>query len=371
MSANGFPPQTARDGGLDRTVLVVGGAGFIGSVLVRQLIAAGYGVRVLDRLQFGAEPIRRLFSLDGFELLEGDFREPSDVSAALDGVGAVIHLGAVVGDPACQVCERTTVQTNYAATALLVDHCRKAGVRKFLFASTCSVYGASDEIVDEHSALNPVSLYARTKIESERVLLDDAGPDFEPTILRLGTAFGWSHRPRFDLVVNLLTAKSHFEREIVIYNEEQWRPFVHVFDIARSFCAALGAPPEYVAGEVFNVGSDNMNHRLRAIGETLYRLNPNLEVVRESNSDRRNYRVSFAKIRRQLGFECVTTLDRGIAEIDNALKSDIVADYSEARYHNHKGDQQPADDRPWFRSLASLARQAESRAEARELLATA
>jgi len=241
-------------------VLVIGGAGYIGSVLVRKLLRAGYQVRVLDQLLFGDASIRELFEHPRFELLRGDFRHVDAVIRAVKGMDAVVHLGAIVGDPACALDEQTTLQTNYAATALVADVCRGYGVSRFVFASTCSVYGANDKIVDEGSVLNPVSLCAATKIDSERILLAARNETFHPTILRLATAFGWSPRPRFDLVVNLLTARAVLEKKVVIFNGEQWRPFVHVKDIARAFCLTLDADVAKVSGETFNVGGPELNH---------------------------------------------------------------------------------------------------------------
>ena len=321
-------------------VLVIGGAGYIGSVLVRKLLAAGYEVRVLDLLIFGDEPIRDLLPHPCFELIRGDFRRVDAVIHAVRGMDAVIHLGAIVGDPACALDEETTLQTNYAATALVADVCKGQGVSRFVFASTCSVYGASDSIVDETSALNPVSLYAATKIDSERILLASRSDRFHPTILRLGTAFGWSYRPRFDLVVNLLTAKAYFEKKVVIYNEEQWRPFVHVNDIARAFHKMLDAPLAQVSGEIFNVGSADMNHRLGDVGRAIHAIASGVNVVKEANADRRNYRVSFEKIHERLAFECETPLDDGIREIHRHLETGRIPDYTSVLYHNHKSVEQ-------------------------------
>ena len=259
---------------------------------------------------------------------------------AVRGMDAVIHLGAIVGDPACALDEETTLQTNYAATALVADVCKGQGVSRFVFASTCSVYGASDSIVDETSELDPVSLYAATKIDSERILLASRSDRFHPTILRLGTAFGWSFRPRFDLVVNLLTAKAYFEKKVVIYNEEQWRPFVHVNDIARAFHKMLDAPLAQVSGEIFNVGSEDMNLRLGDVGRAIHAIASGVNVVKEANADRRNYRVSFEKIHERLGFECETPLDDGMREIHRHLALGRVLDYTSVLYHNHKSVEQ-------------------------------
>ena len=319
-----------------KKVLLIGGAGYIGSVLTRRLLESGYQVRVLDLLLFGRASIDELCSHPRFELFRGDFRHVDAVIHAVRGMDAVIHLGAIVGDPACAADEKTTLETNYAATALVADVCKGYGVSRFIFASTCSVYGTSDEVVDEKSDLHPVSLYAATKIDSEQILLTCRGEQFHPTILRLGTAFGWSHRPRFDLVVNLLTGKAFFENKIVIYNQEQWRPFVHTRDIARAFHSVLEAPLEAVSGEIFNVGSETLNHRLGDVGAAIRQLMPHVEVVRESNADSRNYRVSFEKIRSRLGFECETSLASGIREIHQQLEAGQVSDYTSKVYHNHK-----------------------------------
>ena len=321
-------------------VLVIGGAGYIGSVLVRRLLEAGYEVRVLDLLIFGDEAVRELYRHPRFELIRGDFRRVDAVIHAVRGTDAVIHLGAIVGDPACALDEAATLQTNYAATALVADVCQGYGVSRLVFASTCSVYGASDSVVDETSELNPVSLYAATKIDSERILLASRSKRFHPTILRLGTAFGWSYRPRFDLVVNLLTAKTHFEKKVVIFNEEQWRPFVHVNDIARAFQRMLDAPLVEVSGETFNVGSEHMNHRLGDVGRAIHGIASDVGVVKESNADRRNYRVSFEKIHTRLGFECETSLEDGIREIHGHLALGKIPDYTRVLYHNHKSVEQ-------------------------------
>ena len=229
-------------------VLVVGGAGYIGSVLVRHLLAEGYRVRVLDSLLFGKKPLQDLLPQPRFQLIEADACRPEKLFQATEGVDAVVHLAAVVGDPACDLDPEAARRTNYAATQLVAEACLKFGVPRMVFASTCSVYGSNNQVVDEQSRPNPVSLYAATKIASERVLLKLQSLKFHPTILRLGTAFGWSLRPRFDLVINLLTARAFFEKKIVIYNARQLRPFVHVSDISRAFRLVLQCPIQEVSG---------------------------------------------------------------------------------------------------------------------------
>lgn len=318
-------------------VLVIGGAGYIGSVLVRKLLARGYQVTVLDALLYGDESIRELYGQAGFELVHGDLRNIEAVTHAMQYADAVVHLGALVGDPACALDERLTLEINLAATRMLAEAARGFGIERFLFASTCSVYGASDELLDERSALNPVSLYARTKIASERLLLALSGGDFAPTILRFATIYGLSPRPRFDLVVNLLAARAACEKQITILGGEQWRPFVHVDDVAECLVTCLEAPLAAIRGRVFNVGSDEQNYRIAALGDLIQALVPGTEVVRQGDDgDRRNYRVSFARIRRELGFVPRRTVADGILEIKAAVQDGRIADYRLGIYSNYK-----------------------------------
>ena len=325
-----------------QNIAIIGGAGYIGNILVRRSLEAGRKVTILDRLDFGDQAIRPHLDDPNCTLIEGDFRDARLVARALKGADAVVHLGAIVGDRACALDEKETIDVNFKAVDMISKIASGLEIPRFVFASTCSVYGASPEIVDEHSRLNPVSLYATTKIDAENLLLSRREPGFHPVILRLGTAFGWSRRPRFDLVVNLLAAKAHFENKAVIYNGQQWRPFVHVEDIARAFDVALVAPLRAVSGEVFNVGDDAMNHRLDEVGDTLKRLRQEAEVVRESTPDVRDYRVSFEKIRTRLGFRSRVTLLDGMREIAAALEQGEVEDYLDAAYHNHRASERSA-----------------------------
>lgn len=319
-----------------RSVLVIGGAGYIGSVLVRRLLRAGYRVRVLDELFYGDAPIARLRGDARFELLRDDFRHVEGVVKAVEGMDAVVHLGAIVGDPACKLDSRVTLETNLAATALIKQVCHGAGVRRFLFASTCSVYGASPYLLDERSTPGPISLYACTKLDSERLILSQPAADFAPTILRLATAFGWSYRPRFDLVVNLLVAQALAGGRITIFNHQQWRPFIHVDDIASAFLACLQASPGQVAYETFNAGDDRLNATLGELASRISAQIPGLKVEYVENTDHRNYRVNFDKIKTRLDFTCTRTLEDGISELRQAFENGQVIDYREAVYHNER-----------------------------------
>ena len=279
-----------------RHVLLIGGAGYIGSVLARQLLDRGYHVTVLDKLMYGDIGILGLAEHPRFRLVRDDFRNVEALVLAARGAEAVIHLGAIVGDPACSLDPEEAVDVNYRATRLIRNVCRGLGVRRLIFASTCSVYGVNGHIIDESSELNPVSVYAASKIASEKAILEETRNGLSPTVLRLSTVFGWSPRPRFDLVVNLLTARATAGEEIDIFNGGQWRPFIHVTDVARAFIRCLEAPVSFVRGKTFNVGDDDLNYTLEELGTTIEGLFPAVRVNRVDNeSDPRSYRVSFRK----------------------------------------------------------------------------
>ncbi len=316
-------------------ILVIGGGGYIGSVLVRQLLGAGYQVRVLDRLLFGEQSLRLVRGRRDFELLEGDFRDVSTVVRAVHGTDAMVHLGAIVGDPACALDDEMTIEINYAATQMIREVCLGAGVSRLIFASTCSVYGAADTQIHEESRLNAVSMYAASKIASERALLEKHDEQLSPTVLRFATVFGLSPRMRFDLVVNLLAAQAYTEGKIQIFNPDQWRPFIHVQDVGRAVVACLEAPLEVVSGRVFNVGDDSMNYTLGQLGEAVARAIPDTAVQHvERDEDRRNYRVRFDRIRRTLNFRCTRSLENGILEIAGELRAGNIPNFRYSVYNN-------------------------------------
>lgn len=319
------------------SVLVIGGAGYVGSALLRKLLDRGYRVRLLDMFMYGNEPIQDMVGHRNLEIVQADFRQVDKIVEAVQGMDAVIHIGAIVGDPACALDEDFTIEVNLTATRMIADVAKAHGIGRFIFASTCSVYGASDEYLDERSSLNPVSLYARSKIASERVLLRMANDQFQPTILRFGTVYGLSGRTRFDLVVNLLTAKAVVDSKITVFGADQWRPFVHVEDTALAVVRVLEAPLAAVGSEIFNVGSDSQNKTLGQIGEMIRAQVPTAELIASgTDGDRRNYRVDFSKIKNRVGFTPEWTLEKGVAQVVEAFRTGKVTDYHEARYSNVK-----------------------------------
>lgn len=316
-------------------VLVVGGAGYIGSALVPQLLNDGYRVRVLDAMLFGEEPLASVKDHPHLEIIRADFRS-GVLGRAMKNVGTVVHLAGIVGDPACNLDEGLTVDINLTSTRSIADMAKYSKVPRFLFASTCSVYGACDEILDERSVAKPVSLYGNTKLASERLLREMADEDFSPTILRFATIYGLSGRTRFDLVVNLLSAKAKVDGKVTVFNGSQWRPFVHVMDAARAIKLAIDAPLDVVDNQVFNVGCNDQNRTILQIGEMIHDKVVGSELmVDESGSDARNYRVDFTKISEYLGFEPEWTLDQGVEQVLDAIASGKVEDYRDPKYSNY------------------------------------
>lgn len=318
-------------------VLVIGGAGYIGSALLPKLLAQGCRVRILDRFLYGYEPIQELLNHPRLELLEGDFRHVDQVVQGMQGMDSVVHLGAIVGDPASALDERVTVAVNLTATQMIAQVAKACGVPRFVFASTCSVYGASDEILDEQSQVNPISLYGRTKLAAEKGLLRMADDSFSPTVLRFSTIYGFSGRTRFDLVVNLLAAMAKMEGRITVHGGDQWRPFVHVDDAALSIASVLRAPLSVVGNEVFNIGSDDQNYTIQQVGEMIHDQVFTAELmIAEDDVDKRNYRVSFAKVKRALDYKPQWTVQKGIEQVLEAVASGAVSDFRDMRYSNVK-----------------------------------
>lgn len=319
----------------DDFVLVIGGAGYIGSALLPRLLESGRKVRLLDVFMYGDEAIAPWRDHPNLEVVEADYRRFEKLVGAMQGVKTVVHLGGLVGDPACAWNEALTVEVNLTFTRVIAEVAKASGVEHFVFASTCSVYGASDEILDESSRLNPVSLYARSKIGSERVLHELEGPGFGVTILRFGTIYGLSGRTRFDLVVNLLVAKAHVDHGITVFGGDQWRPFLHVDDAAMAVAMVLEAPRDLVSGRVYNVGSDEQNATLGEVGRMINQLVPEAEYVDSGrDGDRRNYRVSFKRVRDEIGFVPQWSLEAGARQVLEALRSGRVGDYRDPQYSN-------------------------------------
>ncbi len=320
-------------------VLVTGGAGYVGSTLVTLLLADGHDVRVFDSLLHGGEALLGFWANPGFEFRKGDVRDGSALREAVAGVDAVVHLAAIVGDPACGRIPELAKSTNLDASLGLLEIVKEARVPRLVFASTCSNYGKMpdpDQWVDETSELRPVSLYAETKVAVEQVLMDpDRTGDLCATALRFATVFGVAPRMRFDLTVNEFVAEMQIGKHLEVFGKQFWRPYIHVRDMAGAVRLVLISPEEKVRNEVFNAGSNAENYRKQDLVEMMQPIFPDAEVsFVHKTEDPRDYRVRFDKIADRLGFQITRTVPDGIQEVKHLLDAGIISDYKAERYRN-------------------------------------
>jgi nucleoside-diphosphate-sugar epimerase len=320
-------------------VLVTGGAGYVGSTLVPLLLGKGHNVRVLDSLLHGGDTLLGSWAHPCFEFVNGDVRDASAVRTALAGIDAVVHLAAIVGDPACARSPEEARAINQDGSLALIDAAKKAGVSRFVFASTCSNYGKMKDpngYVDETSELSPVSLYAETKVAVERALLEaSTGDGFSGTPLRFATVFGVSPRMRFDLTVNEFTMELITRGKLVVFGEQFWRPYVHVADAGRAIALVLESPTDVVGGQVFNVGSTTQNYQKQQLVDLIQPYAPHAEVEYVHKAeDPRDYRVSFARINDKLGYQTTRGVDAGIREVAGLVRSGVIKDFGDARFRN-------------------------------------
>lgn len=325
-----------------QTVLVTGAAGYVGSGLVRSLLTAGYRVVAVDRLSFGGESLLPVWNEANFSFHKCDIRDYPELDRLLEAErpAAVIHLAAIVGDPACKREPQEALQINWEASRRLIERCAAVGVERFAFASTCSNYGKMadrDAYVDERSQLAPVSLYAELKVRLERFLLEATPPGrgFSPVALRFATVYGLSPRMRFDLTVNEFAKEIALGRELVVFGEQFWRPYCHVSDFARAFLAVLRAAPERIARRVYNVGATGENYTKQMLVDELRRIAPEARIAYVTQvDDPRDYRVNCDLIGKELGFSVTRTVPQGIREVYDVVRSAVVPDPDDQRYYN-------------------------------------
>jgi nucleoside-diphosphate-sugar epimerase len=318
-----------------KKVVVFGGAGYLGSVLTGQLLERGYQVKVFDSLRFGKESLAAYEGHPGFSLAVGDIRDIGAVTGSIQGAYACMLLAALVGEPACDLDPKETVDVNLIATKAVAEACRHYQVPRFFFASTDSAYGIQEGIMVEDAPLNPISLYARLKAQVEAEILGLGNGDFRPIILRMATIYGYSPRMRFDLIINILTLHAFTKGKITIFGGKQWRPLVHVADAARAYVLSLEAPLGAVGGQIFNVGSNGQNYQVGELGELVRQVFPEVHIETVPQTpDLRDYHVSFDKITKYLGYQVQCSVADGIREIRRAFESGSIKDHQDPRYYN-------------------------------------
>lgn len=322
-----------------KKVLVTGAAGYIGSVLVRQLLTKNYFVRGFDSLMFGGDSLVGLISNDNFEFVKGDIRNRDEVANAIAGMDYIVNLAAIVGDPACSKEPQLAEETNWNGAKNVFDiAAESANIQRFVFASTCSNYGKmpGDAFLNESSMLNPVSLYAELKVKFEQYLIGSTTREsFVPTALRFATVYGTSNRMRFDLTVNEFMRDVAMGKELLIYGENFWRPYCHVSDLAKSCVMVLESNTKLVDHEVFGVGDTNENYQKKMLAEEIMKIVPTASIkFVHKEEDPRDYRVDFSKIKEMLGFNVTRKVPDGLKEVHNIVAQKLIDDPYSTRYKN-------------------------------------
>jgi nucleoside-diphosphate-sugar epimerase len=323
-------------------VIVTGGAGYIGSIVVRALLQEGYKVICIDNLRYGGRSLDSIWGNDNLSFIKGDITNYDHIDSIIDNSNffAIVHLAAIVGDPACKLEPELAQRTNLDASVHLLEKAINSRIPRFIFASTCSNYGKMKEsrnYVDESSPLAPVSLYAKLKVEFEDILLNriERRKTFTPTVLRFATVFGVSPRMRFDLTVNEFTKELALGRELVVFGEQFWRPYCHVKDFSKAVILTLKAPEDKVAYNVYNVGDSSQNFTKKMlINEMMTQIPQGRVKFVKKEDDPRDYRVKFEKISSELGFRISKTVPEGIKEVLEALRYGIIENPDDQRYYN-------------------------------------
>lgn len=318
-------------------VAVTGGAGYIGACLVETLLGR-HQVVVIDVLLHGQADVAGHLEAAGARFVQGDIGDPDLLTEALQDVDAVVHLAAIVGDPACARDAQAATRVNLDGSRSVLRAAQQAGASRFVFASTCSNYGRMADPtvpIDEDAPLRPVSLYAEQKVAVEQELLSGAAAPLSATCLRFATVYGLAPRMRFDLTVNEFTRDLWAERKLDVFGEQFWRPYVHVRDAASAISLVLAADEALVGGRVFNVGESSENYRKLDLVELITSHLGRGEVSYvHRDEDPRDYKVSFDRIRNEVGFVPERRVPDGIAEVSAALDSGSFEDPFDPRYRN-------------------------------------
>ncbi|MCV0399544.1 MAG: NAD(P)-dependent oxidoreductase [Nitrosarchaeum sp.] len=307
-------------------VLLTGGSGYLGSILSRKLIAKGHGVRILDNFLFGDNSIKDIKNNKKIEIVEGDIRDLSIVGRSLKNIDSVIHLASIVGTQSAELDPKTSIEINFMATRNIAELCKIYKIKQFIFASTCSVYGAQpNQLIAENSEVNPLDSYGQSKFQSERAILQ--AYDY-PTILRLGTLFGASYRMRFDLAINLFIAQAMNKEKITVFGGDQWRPFLHVDDAAEAFSFALENKME----GIYNVIWKNIT--INQMAKDVKKLVPTKIDISKDIVDKRDYKVTGAKLEK-FGFKAKKDITYAVKEFKEKIQDD-VKNYTDEKYSNYK-----------------------------------
>ena len=324
-------------------MLVTGGAGYVGAVLVPRLLAKGYGVRVLDLFLYGEQVLDAVKDHPNLEQIKGDIRDQDLLKRVIRSCDAVIHLACISNDPSFELDPALSRSINYDAFGPLVRISKEGGVRRFIYASTSSVYGISDaKSVTEDHPLAPITEYSKYKGLCEPILLEQQSPDFTTVVLRPATVCGYSPRQRLDLAVNILTNLAVNTGSITVFGGDQMRPNIHIDDVVDLYLMQLEVPDELIAGKTFNAGYEN--NKISEIAEIVQNVvsqeapeRSQIEIVTTPTDDHRSYHISSEKIKLELGFVPRYTIEDGVRDLAVAFRtSKIPNPMTDIRYYNIK-----------------------------------
>jgi len=318
-------------------VLVTGGAGYVGAVLVPKLLNQGYRVKVVDLYMYGEHVLDSVKDHPGLEQIKGDIRDRTLLERVMPGCDSVIHLACISNDPSFDLSPELGKSINYDAFPVLVDVSKDSGIRRFVYASSSSVYGLKDEDnVTENLPLQPLTDYSKFKAMCEEVLLKKREPGFVPLILRPATVCGYSPRLRLDLIVNILTNHAVNNNKISVFGGEQKRPNIHIQDVTDLYVESLKWPEAVIDGNVFNAGYDNQTV-LEIAGIVQQGVGQDVEIATVPTDDHRSYHVSSDKIRRELGYEPKRSIGDAVEDLVMAFKRGKIPDpLTDISYYNIK-----------------------------------
>lgn len=323
-----------------KKILITGGLGFSGSVLSEHLLRKGYHVTVIDKILFNNRQVKYFSSKKNFKFYKYDIFDNKVLDVFKNNkFDTVIHLAAIVGDPACKVNKRETTKINYTGSVRIFKLSSKYKVKNFIFFSTCSNYGLSkkNKLLNENDQLKPLSLYAETKVNFEKFLIKDKSK-IKKIILRISTLYGLSHRMRFDLTINEFIKKVNFNEKFEIYHADTWRPYLNLKDLNLTISKILESKKIKENKSIYNVGFSDENYTKRQIIQNIAKQlpkNKNFKFVDKDFFDKRNYRVNFNKIK-YFGIKKSISLKRGIKEIIRYLKKNKEINHNSRIFYNHK-----------------------------------
>ena len=319
-------------------VLVTGAAGYIGTHTVRELLSSGHKVIMCDNNHVGSGiGFLEFIGNDNVEICIGDIRDYDFLEKLTYNVDKVVHLAAIVGEPACDRDEKLAEETNVKGTLNVIKACKKNNVKHLHFMSTASSYGVQDDsvIADEDTPVNPISFYAKTKLDMEEAILNSTNKDFYATIFRPSTVHGISTRMRFDLIVNTMTKNCHLDQKLSLFGLTLWRPIFWVGDAGKAINFVINQEKQYVENQIFNCGNNSENYQIKDIGEIVASQFENINITYDSSfKDARSYKVDFSKFEK-LGFKISKDLKKCVQEIKFSLENKIINDPNSPNYYNH------------------------------------